>query len=95
MFEHPERQQQPVVVVASSATQADLLVAALQAHGIPAAATVTTVRLGHEWVEGHAVSVASADEQLALALLRELGAPPPPDDDGPPPPPDDDGPPRR
>ncbi|MFO7959671.1 MAG: hypothetical protein R6U94_01840 [Nitriliruptoraceae bacterium] len=84
MFEEPEHQQQRVVVVAQSAAQADLLVAALQAHAIPAAATVTTVRLGHEWVQGHAVSVAAADEELALELLRELGAPPPPDDDGPP-----------
>lgn len=84
MFEEPEHQQQRVVVVAPSAAQADLLVAALQAHAIPAAATVTTVRLGHEWVQGHAVSVAAADEELALELLRELGAPPPPDDDGPP-----------
>ncbi|MFO7778643.1 MAG: hypothetical protein R6V28_09840 [Nitriliruptoraceae bacterium] len=83
MFEEPEREQQRVVVVAPSAAQADLLVAALQAHGLPAAATVTTVRLGHEWVEGHAVSVATADEELALELLRALGAPPPPDDDGP------------
>lgn len=85
MLEQPEREQQRVVVVVPSAAQADLLVAALQAHGLPAAATITTVRLGHEWVEGHAVSVASADEALALALLRELGAPPPPGDDERPP----------
>lgn len=82
MFEEQEREQQRIVVVVPSAAQADLLVAALQAHGIPAAATITTVRLGHEWVEGHAVGVAAADEELALALLRELGAPPPPDADG-------------
>jgi len=80
VLEEPEREQQRVVVVAASAAQADLLVAALQAHGFPAAATITTVRLGHEWVEGHAVSVTAADEVLALALLRDLGAPPPPDD---------------
>lgn len=83
MFEEPEREQQRVVVVVPSAAQADLLVAALQAHGLPAAATITTVRLGHEWVEGHAVSVTAADGELALVLLRELGAPPPPEDDGP------------
>jgi hypothetical protein len=82
VFEEQEREQQRIVVVVPSAAQADLLVAALQAHGIPAAATITTVRLGHEWVEGHAVSVAAADEELALVLLRELGAPPPADDDG-------------
>lgn len=82
MFEEQEREQQRVVVVVPSAAQADLLVAALQTHGLPAAATITTVRLGHEWVQGHAVSVAAADEELALALLRELGAPPPPEDDG-------------
>jgi hypothetical protein len=81
VFEEQEREQQRIVVVVPSAAQADLLVAALQAHGIPAAATITTVRLGHEWVEGHAVSVAAADEEIALVLLRQLGAPPPPDDD--------------
>lgn len=85
MLEQPEREQQRVVVVVSEPAQADLLVAALQASGIPAAATITTVRLGHEWVQGHAVSVTSADEDLALALLRDLGAPPPPSADGDPP----------
>lgn len=82
MLEEPEREAQRVVVVVPSAAQADLLVAALQAHGFPAAATITSVRIGHEWVEGHAVSVAAPDEGLALALLRDLGAPPPPDDAG-------------
>ena len=86
MLEQPEREQQRVVVVVAEQAQADLLVTALQASGIPAAATITTVRLGHEWVQGHAVSVTSTDEELALALLRDLGAPPPPpaDDDPPP-----------
>jgi len=85
VLEQPEREQQRVVVIASDQAQADLLVAALQASGIPAAATITTVRLGHEWVQGHAVSVTAADEEFALALLRDLGAPPPPStDDGPP-----------
>ncbi len=82
MFEEQEREQQRTVVVVPSTAQADLLVAALQANAIPAAATITTVRLGHEWVQGHAVSVAAADEELALVLLRELGAPPPPDHGG-------------
>lgn len=85
MLEQPAREQQRVVVVAPGAAQADLLVAALQAHGLPAAATVTVVRLGHEWVEGHAVSVAAEDEPSARALLRELGAPPPPMPDEAPP----------
>lgn len=78
MLEQPEREQQRVVVVVSEQAQADLLVATLQASGIPAAATITTLRLGHEWVQGHAVSVTAADESLALALLRDLGEPPPP-----------------
>jgi len=85
VLEQPEREQQRVVVIASDQAQADLLVATLQASGIPAAATITTVRLGHEWVQGHAVSVTAADEGLALALLRDLGAPPPPSADGDPP----------
>ena len=85
MLEQPEREQQRVVVIASDQAQADLLVATLQASGIPAAATITTVRLGHEWVQGHAVSVTAADEGLALAMLRDLGAPPPPSADGDPP----------
>ena len=85
MLEEPARQQQRVVVVVPNAAQADLLVAALQAHGVPAAASITMVRLGHEWVEGHAVSVAGEDEADALALLSDLGAPPPPvSDDDPP-----------
>jgi hypothetical protein len=81
VLEQPEREQQRVVVVVPDQSQADLLVAALQASGVPAAATITTVRLGHEWVEGHAVSVTAADEELALALLKDLGAPPPPSAD--------------
>jgi hypothetical protein len=73
VFEQVERHEQSAVAVASSQASAQLLVAALQVHGLDATTMVSSAIPSLDWVEGFAVLVAADDAEEARSILADLG----------------------
>ena len=73
VFEQVQRQEQAPVVVVATQSEADLLVATFQVHGLNGLAIMASAIPSLDWLEGFAVQVPAEEEQRARELLRELG----------------------